>query len=68
MRKIGISALRFSRFAILFERTSYKKRKKKETETVEVSKIALSKKQNTNQQAVFLRYFLAYKNQKLLEN
>lgn len=58
-------ALRYRRFAILFEKASTEKRE----ETVAVIKIALKKKKkNTNQQALSLRYFLAYKNQKFPEN
>lgn len=61
MRKIGISALRYSQFAILFETASTEKRE----ETVGVIKRAFYKKkraQKTNQQALSLRYFSAYKN------
>lgn len=63
MSKIGISALRYSQFAILSEKASTEERE----ETVGVIKIAFYKRkkkkaQKTNQQALSLRYFSAYKN------
>lgn len=54
MSKTGISTLRYSQFAILFEKASTEKRE----ETVGVIKIGFYKKkkaQKTNQQALSLR-------------